>query len=88
MVVVYVMVWCGDVCRVGWAVRGARLYWGLVGMQLVGVVVVLGHQGVGVGWDGGVVVVLVVPRPLALRVWWSWHGVDVCGRWWLAGLQG
>ena len=57
-------------------------------MLLVGVAVVLGHQGVGVGRDGGVVVVLVVPCPLALRVWWSWHGVDVCGRWWLAGLLG
>ena len=34
------------------------------------------------------VVVLVVPCPLALRVWWSWHGVDVCGRWWLTELQG
>ena len=34
------------------------------------------------------VVVLVVPCPLALRAWWSWHGVDVCGRWWLTGLQG
>ena len=34
------------------------------------------------------VVVLVVPCPLALRVWGSWHGVDVCGRWWLTGLQG
>ena len=34
------------------------------------------------------VVVLVVPCPLVLRVWWSWHGVDVCGRWWLTGLQG
>ena len=33
------------------------------------------------------VLVLVVPCPLALRVWWSWHGVDVCGRWWLTGLQ-
>ena len=33
-------------------------------------------------------VVLVVPCPLALRVWWSWHDVDVCGRWWLTGLQG
>ena len=33
-------------------------------------------------------VVLVVPCPLALRVRWSWHGVDVCGRWWLTGLQG
>ena len=34
------------------------------------------------------VVVLVVPCPLALRVWWSLHGVDMCGRWWLTGLQG
>ena len=34
------------------------------------------------------VVVLVVPCPLALRVWWSWHCVNVCGRWWLTGLQG
>ena len=34
------------------------------------------------------VVVLVVPCPLALCVWWSWHGVGVCGRWWLTGLQG
>ena len=35
------------------------------------------------------VVVLVVPCPLALRVWWSWHGVDMCGRLfagWAAGL--
>ena len=35
------------------------------------------------------VVLLVVPCPLALRVWCSWHGVDVCGRWfarWVAGL--
>ena len=34
------------------------------------------------------VVVLVVPCALVLRVWWSWHGVDVCGRCWLTGLQG
>ena len=54
----------------------------------MGIAVVLGHPGVGVGRDGGVVVVLVVPCPLALRVWWSWHGVDVCGRWLLAGLLG
>ena len=32
------------------------------------------------------VLVLVVPCPLALRVWWSWNGTDVCGRWLLAGL--
>ena len=82
------MVWCGDVCHVGRVVRGAWLCRGVVGMQLVGVAVAWGHQGVGVGRDGGVVVVLVVPCPLALRVWWSWHGVDVCGRWWLTGLPG
>ena len=34
------------------------------------------------------VVVLVVPCPLARRVWCSLHGVDVCARWWLTGLQG
>ena len=43
----------------------------------------------GRGWEsGGVVVVLVVPCPPALRVWWFWHAVDVCGRWLLAGLLG
>ena len=65
MVVVYVMVWCGKV----WVVCGARLRWGVVGMQLGGVAVVWGHRGVGVGRDGGVVVVLVVPCLLPLRVW-------------------
>ena len=34
------------------------------------------------------VVVLPVPFLLALRVWWSWHGGDVCGRCLLAGLLG
>ena len=57
-------------------------------MQLVGVAVVLGHRGVGVGRDGGVLVVLVVPCPLALREWWCSHGMDVCGRWLLAGQPG
>ena len=33
-------------------------------------------------------VVLVVPCPLVLREWWSWHGVDVCGRWSLDGPPG
>ena len=54
----------------------------------MGGAVLLGHQGVGVRRDGGVVVVLVVPFPLAPRVWRSWHCLDVCGLWWLAGLQG
>ena len=67
---------------------GARLRWGVVVMQLVGVAVVLGHRGVRVGGDGGMVVVLVVLCPRGLREWWSWHGVDVCGRWLLAGLPG
>ena len=48
------------------------------------VAVVLGHRGVGARGNRGVVVVLVV----ALRAWWSWHGVDVCGRLLLAGLLG
>ena len=34
------------------------------------------------------VVVLVVSCPLALRKWWSWHGVDVRVRCLLAGLPG
>ena len=88
VVVVHVMVWCGEVCRGGWVAHGARLRWGVVVMQLVGVAVVLGHQGVEVRRNGGVLVVLVVPCLLALREWWSWHGADVCGRWLLAGLLG
>ena len=88
MVVVHVMVWSGVVCCAGWVARGGRLRWGVVVMQLVWIAVVLGHRGVGVGGHGGVVVVLVVPCPLALREWWSWHGVDVCECWSLAGLPG
>ena len=34
------------------------------------------------------VMVLVVPCPLALREWWSWYDVGVCGAWSLAGLPG
>ena len=34
------------------------------------------------------VMVLVVPCPLALRIWWSWHSVDVCRRLWMTGPQG
>ena len=83
-----VMVWCGMVRRVGWVACGGRLRWGVVVMQLVGVAVILGHPGVGVGGGGGAVLVLVVPCPLALREWCSWYGVDVCGRWSLAGLLG
>ena len=32
VVVEYVMVWCGDVCYVGWVVRGAWFFSGVVGM--------------------------------------------------------
>ena len=32
VVVVYVMVWYGDVRHVGWVVRGARLCWGVLGI--------------------------------------------------------
>ena len=75
------------------APRGVDGLWGPAelgrgGDAAGGVAAVLGHQGVGVGGGGGVVIVLVVPRPLALREWWSWYGVDVCGRWSLAGLPG
>ena len=68
---VHVMVWCGPVRRVGWVACGDRLRWGVVVMQLVGVAVVLGHHGVGVR---GVRRLLVVPRTLALREWWSLCG--------------
>ena len=74
------MVWCGEVCRVGCVALGARLCCGVVVMQLVGVAIVLGHGGAGVGRDGGPVVVLVVPCPLAPHEWWSWHGPDICGQ--------
>ena len=77
--VVHVMVWCGPVCRVGWVAYGGRLRWGVVVIQLVGVAVVFGHRGVGVGGGGGVLMVLVVPRSLALRQWRSLCGVDLCG---------
>ena len=87
---VHVMVSGGVVCRVGLVVRGDRLRWGVVVWQLVGVAVLLGHRGVGVRGDGGVVVVLVlvVLCPLDLLEWWSWHAMDVCGQWSLAGLPG
>ena len=77
MVVVYVMVWCSEVCRVGRVARAARLWRGVVGRKLAGVAVVLGHRGVGAGRDGGVVVLLVVPRPLAgsaCMVVLAWRG--------------
>ena len=32
VVVIYVIVWRRNVCRVGWVVRAARLCWGVVGM--------------------------------------------------------
>ena len=86
--VVHVMVWCGPVRRVGWVACWGRLRWGVVVMKLVGVAVVLGHRGVGVGGGGGVLMVLVAPRSLALREWWSLCGVHLCGQWSLAGLPG
>ena len=77
--VVHAMVCCGVVRRVGSVACGGRLRWGVVVMQLVGVAVVMGHQGVGVGGGRGVVMVLVAPDSLALREWWSLYGVDLCG---------
>ena len=85
--VVHVMVWCGVMCRVGLVACGGRLRWGAVVMELVGVAVVLGHQGVG-GGGGGVAMVLVAPSSLALCEWLSLYGVDMCGPWSLARLPG
>ena len=74
--VVRVMVWCGPVRRVGRVVCGARSWWGVVVMELVGVALVLGHWEAGVGGGGGVLVLLVDPCSLALREWWSLCGVN------------
>ena len=79
--VVHVMVWCGLVRRVGWVKCRGWLRWGVVVMELVGVAVVLVHRAVGVVGGGSVVMVLVAPRSLALREWWSLYGVDLCGQW-------
>ena len=65
--VVHVMMWCDEVCRVLPMAHGARLRSCVVVIQLVGVAVVFGHRGVRVGRDGGVLGELVVPCPLALR---------------------
>ena len=47
VLVVHVMVQYGVVRRVGWVACGGQLRWGLVVMELLGVAVVLGHQGGG-----------------------------------------
>ena len=60
---VHVMVWCGPVRFVGWL---ARLCWGAVVMELVGLAVVLVHWETRIGGGGGVLLLLVVPRFLAL----------------------
>ena len=75
---VHVMVLCGPVRRQGSLACGGRLRWGLGMMKLVWVAVVLGHEGVGVRGGGGVLMVLVLPRSLALREWRSLCGVYLC----------
>ena len=50
---VHVMVCCGVVRRAGRVVCRGRLRWGVVVLQLVGVGVVLGLQGVGVRGGAG-----------------------------------
>ena len=86
--VVDMMVFCGPVPGVGWVACGGWLRWGVVVIEPVVVAVVLAHQGVGVGRGRGVLMVLVVPGSLALRQWRSLCGLDLCGRWSLAGLLG
>ena len=65
--VVQVMVWCSPVRRVEWVALGVWLRWGVVMMDLAGIAVLLGSQGVGVRGARGVLMVLVVRRPLTLR---------------------
>ena len=77
MPVVHVMVQCSVVRRVCWVACGGRLRWCVVVIELVGV-----------GGFQGVVMVLVVPCSLALREWRSLYGVNVRGKWSLAGLPG
>ena len=64
---------------VRWVACGGRLRWGVLVMELVGVAVVFTHQGEGFWGGGGMLMVLVVPRSLALREWRSVCGVDLCG---------
>ena len=65
--VVHVVVWCCPVSRVGWAACGTRLCWAVVMMELVGLAVVVRHRRAASGRGGGVLVLLVVSRPLVLR---------------------
>ena len=76
---VHLMVWCGVWRRVAWVACRGRLRWGEVVLQLVGVAVILGHQGVGIGGGGGVVMVLVAALSLACV-----NGVP-CAAWIRAG---
>ena len=85
---VQVIVRCGPVCRVGGLACGGPLRWGVVVMQLVGIAVVLGHQGVGVRGREGVLMVLLATPSLALREWWFLCGVDLCGQWSAVRLPG
>ena len=82
---VHLIVWCSAVRRVGWVACVVRLCWVVVVMELVGVAAVLGHQGVGVGGGRGVLMLLLVPRSLALRQWPALCGVDLCRQQSLAG---
>ena len=74
------MVLCGPVRHTGWVGFGARLCWGVVVMEPVGVPVALGHQGVGFRGGGCVLVPLVLPRSLALLRWRPLCGVDLFGQ--------
>ena len=88
VVVEYVIVWCGDVRYVGWVVRGAWLCWGRGGDVAGGGRCSMGALG-GRGWEGrgrgGGVGGAMSPGSARMG---SWHGLDVCRRWWLTGLQG
>ena len=75
------------------APREVGCLWGLPALGLSCDAAGGGRSSIGASWGrgrggGGAVVVLVVSCPLALREWWSWHCVDVCGRWSFTGLPG
>ena len=84
--VVHVVVWCGRVRRVGWVACGPRLCSGAAVMKRVEVALVSGHRGAGAGVCGSVLMLLVVPRSLAVHERRPMCGLDFCGQRCLCGV--